>query len=326
MRLSIIIPTYNTNITDIFGLLSSIRTQLAVDWTQVETIIVNDAGEPMPGTLFGCFAPLKIRQISLADNGGPGVARQAGIDAAEGEYLMFADADDVLHNVGVLAAVLGEITEAGQPDILVTKWLEEVRTDDGRMVYTTHNTDWTWMHGKVIRAEFARQTGVRHHPDLRIHEDSYYLNCLSAHSPRVQESDTISYVWRWHDESITRRDGGVYTYQSVPTFLRAVGLADAYIEGVNRESMPERIAYRLCYIYHLTHSDGWIERPEYRRAAEEALVREIAPYMHWYDDCPEDQRRAVYAQTMQFAGGAIPDVSLNTWLEWIGLKGGEHEL
>ena len=319
MRLSIIIPTYNPDIADIFGLLSSIRTQLAVDWSQVEAIIVNDAGEPVPETLFGCFAPLRIRQINLASNGGPGVARQAGIDAAQGEYLMFADADDVLHNVGVLSAVLGEIDVAGGPDILMTKWLEEVRTDEGRMVYTTHMPDWTWMHGKLIRAEFALASGVRHHPELRVHEDSYYLNCLASHNPRTQESDTISYVWRWHNGSITRRQDGIYTYDSMPTFLHAVGLADAYIEGVNRESMPERIAYRLCYIYHLTHSDGWTLRPEYRRAAEEALVHEIAPYLHYYTDCPEDKRRAAYAQTLQYACGAIPDESLESWIRRIRL-------
>ena len=317
MRLSIIIPAYNPDIADILGLLGSIRTQLAVHWGQIETIIVNDAGKPVPEGVFGCFAPLKIRQISLAVNGGPGVARQAGIDAAEGEYLMFCDADDVLHNVGVLSAVLGEIDAAGCPDILVTKWLEEVWTDQGLMIYTTHGNDWTWMHGKVIRAEFVRQTGVRHHPDLRIHEDSYYLNCLSAHSPRVQESDTISYVWRWHGESITRRNEGAYSYDSMPTFLKAVGLADAYIEGVHPELMPERAAYRICYIYHLTHSDGWRERPEDRAKAETALAKEIAPYMHYYDDCPEELRRAVYAQTTQYAAGAIPDESLDEWIRRI---------
>lgn len=320
MRLSIIIPAYNPNIADIFGLLSSVRTQLAVDWAEIEVIIANDAGEPLPDGLFGLFAPLRIRQISLPVNAGPGIARQTGIDAATGDYLMFADADDVLHNVGVISAILGEIA-TGEPDILITKWIEEVRTDAGPMVYTTHNMDWTWMHGKVIRAAFVRESGVRHHPDLRVHEDSYYLNCLSAHSPRVQESDTISYVWRWHDESITRRDSAAYSYDSMPTFLRATALADAYIEGVRPELLPERVAYRISYIYHLTHSDAWTEEAhrDARATAEEALAGTLSPMMHYYADASEDVRRRLYADTMQYAGGAIPGESISEWMRRIGL-------
>jgi len=100
--LSIIIPHYQEKERDLFPLLSSIAGQLGVDFSDIEVILANDGGGA--GTLNQDFLSLfdcDIRQVELAENGGPGVARQAGLDAARGEYVMFCDADDALHNVGV---------------------------------------------------------------------------------------------------------------------------------------------------------------------------------------------------------------------------------
>ena len=322
MRLSIIIPSYNPNPADLLGLLASIRIQLAVDFEGVEVIIVNDAGAPLPKGLCGMFSPLKIRKIDRTKRGGPGMARQSGIDAAQGEYVMFCDADDTLHNVGVLSAIRIELEQGDHPDILLTKWIEEVRQKDGTYIYTTHDADWTWMHGKVIRRDFIASSGVRHHPELLVHEDSYFLNVLSSHSPKVRSCDVISYVWRWHDGSITRRNSSEYSFKSLPYFLHAVSLADAEILKIDPALMPERIAYRACYIYHLLGSPEWRlkEHAADRQATEEAFRKEVSPFWNYWKEAPEGVKQSVYHATMGFSCGAIPDESLSGWLKRIGME------
>lgn len=315
MFLSIIIPAYNPDPGDLFCLLSSIRTQLAVDFSEIEVLIVNDAGRKIDESTFKLLSPLRVQVINRRENGGPGMARQTGIEAARGEFLMFCDCDDVLHNVGVLSAIALELQ--GEPcDLLVSKWLEELKSDDGRMVYINHDPDWTWMHGKVFRRSFILDNHLQHHPDLRIHEDSYFLNVLSACLPRMKYSELTSYVWRWHDGTITRRNNAEYSFSSVPEFLRAVGMADEVIEAAHPEMMPERVVYRTCYLYHMLHSAPWQERGKvgYLKSAESTFRTRVAPYWHYWAEAPEDLKLRIYRDTMHFLGDTIPEESLPSWI------------
>jgi len=45
----------------------------------------------------------------MKENKGPGVARQVGLDAAQGKYVMFCDADDMIHNSGIIGAMIQEM-------------------------------------------------------------------------------------------------------------------------------------------------------------------------------------------------------------------------
>ena len=96
--LSVIIPRYKETEKELFPLLASVSTQAGIDFSDVEVIIASDGGGAgaLDKNFLGLFG-MEIRQVSLAENKGPGVARQAGLDAARGEYVMFCDADDILH-------------------------------------------------------------------------------------------------------------------------------------------------------------------------------------------------------------------------------------
>ena len=104
--ISIIVPYYKESTEMLFPLLSSINNQLGIDFNKIEVLLVNDgANNRLPEEFLGMFNNLDIRTCCLMENRGPGVARQCGIEEAQGEYVMFCDADDVLHNVAVLARV-----------------------------------------------------------------------------------------------------------------------------------------------------------------------------------------------------------------------------
>lgn len=93
MLVSIIMPYYNAAkyITDT---VAAIKAQTCSDW---ELIIIDDCS-PARDTekvLKGIAAmDARIRVMRTPKNGGAGMARNVGIDAAKGRYLAFCDSDD----------------------------------------------------------------------------------------------------------------------------------------------------------------------------------------------------------------------------------------
>jgi len=106
--LSIIIPSYKETEKKLMPLLSSINNQVGIDLSKIEIILVRDGTKPIDLSQFHLL-DITIQQKVLSINQGPGVARQFGLSNAIGKYVMFCDADDSLHNVGSLGAMLQEM-------------------------------------------------------------------------------------------------------------------------------------------------------------------------------------------------------------------------
>lgn len=89
---SVLIAAYNAE-----GFLSrAVETALAQTHPPLEVLIVDDASTDGTRTLVERLSSKdnRIRLIAMATNGGPSVARNAGIAAAKGEWIAVLDADD----------------------------------------------------------------------------------------------------------------------------------------------------------------------------------------------------------------------------------------
>lgn len=93
MFFSIVIPIYNVSKFVRRG----VECILAQDFDDFELILVDDGSTDGSGTLCDREAAMcsKIKVIHQ-DNSGAGPARNAGIDAAVGEYVAFFDIDDIV--------------------------------------------------------------------------------------------------------------------------------------------------------------------------------------------------------------------------------------
>lgn len=321
--LSIVVPRYRETEKDIFPLLSSVSGQVGIDFSDLEVIIANDGGGA--GLLDNDFLALfgmDVTQVSLEENCGPGVARQAGLDVAKGEYVMFCDADDTLHSVGVLGALIQE-AERSVPDILTSSWLEEIRDEDGSFRYITHEIENTWLHGKLLRRQFLVQNGIRFHEKFRVHEDSYFLCIAAAVAGRSVHLPVTSYVWKYHPDSITRRDGAVYTYASIPTFIEACSAAHKEVEKRNPAQMEHKILQFTLYNYFCFHQPGWQapENAKYLEASEQAFAAHMLPFWHYWKDAPRQRLTEVYNQerARSFAG-CVESETVQDWLRRIGME------
>ncbi|MBI4567901.1 MAG: glycosyltransferase [Planctomycetes bacterium] len=91
---SVIIPTFNRPAL-LAGALAGLDAQ---QFRGFETIVVNDAGGDVAPVIrpFHESGRLEIAYLPLGENGGPGRARNRGIERARGEHLVFLDDDDAL--------------------------------------------------------------------------------------------------------------------------------------------------------------------------------------------------------------------------------------
>jgi glycosyltransferase involved in cell wall biosynthesis len=88
---SVVIPAYN-----VAGFIAqALDSVLAQTYRNFEIVVVND-GSPDTPALEAALAPYRDRIAYITqENGGPGVARNAGIECTSGELVAFLDADDV---------------------------------------------------------------------------------------------------------------------------------------------------------------------------------------------------------------------------------------
>ena len=104
MKLSVIVPVYNVE-GYIAACIASLQRECARR-ENCEIIIVNDGSEDASMDIVRNWS-WGATNVSYIDqqNGGLSSARNAGIDAAKGEYLWFIDSDDAIEN-GCLAKIL----------------------------------------------------------------------------------------------------------------------------------------------------------------------------------------------------------------------------
>ena len=92
-KISVIIPIYNVE-NYLPRCLDSCISQTLYD---VEFICVNDGSTDRSAEILAAYAEMDKRiRIITKENGGLSSARNAGLDAARGKWIMFLDSDDFL--------------------------------------------------------------------------------------------------------------------------------------------------------------------------------------------------------------------------------------
>src|SRR5262249_24694081 len=90
---STIIPVFNRSTL----LVDSVSSALQQTYPQLEVIIVDDAStDDTPQVIASlCGRDSRVRSVRR-ENGGPGLARETGRQAARGEFIQYLDSDDLL--------------------------------------------------------------------------------------------------------------------------------------------------------------------------------------------------------------------------------------
>ncbi|BBC33631.1 Glycosyl transferase [Streptomyces graminofaciens] len=131
-RFSVIVPAYKVQ-AYLHECLDSVLSQ---PFTDLELIVVDDASPDGCGAIADEVAARdsRVRAVHLSRNAGPGPARNAGMEHATGDYLLFLDGDDTFAP-GALQAIADRVKESGEPDVLVhdfarTSWSGDTVRDE----------------------------------------------------------------------------------------------------------------------------------------------------------------------------------------------------
>ena len=108
-KVSIVVPVYNVD-KYLKQCLNSILNQSYVDW---ECIVIDDGSTDLSWKICDTFASKDDRiRVIHQKNQGVSKARNVGIDAAKGEFLVFIDPDDYI-NEDYLCALINDQKETG---------------------------------------------------------------------------------------------------------------------------------------------------------------------------------------------------------------------
>lgn len=219
-RLSIILPFYAEDLETIEPMLSSINNQQACTPSYYELILVNDCG---PSTITEedvkkYLWKFDSRIIKMKENGGPGNARQFGIDNSKAEYVLMGDCDDVLHNNLVFNFFENQLYR-DQPDAAHTNWFSHNYIPNVGDVIQPMGLEFTWFFGKFYKRSFLEQNNLRMHPDLRVHEELQIVRLAPYYSNNIKHYDFPTYIWSTSEGSITRKNNGEYAYTGNATYM-----------------------------------------------------------------------------------------------------------
>lgn len=211
---SIIIPVYKVE-KYLSKCVESVLSQSFYDW---EAILVDDGSPDNCPVLCDSYAK-KDKRIKVVHkpNGGLSDARDAGIAAANGKYILFLDSDDYLYSDTVLAEILNSLKIANFPEIcylpneywssnpnsvsskykdetlLLEKFLKRVIKN-----YYLHTAGQQF----VLRLDYLKENGLRFKKGI-LHEDELWFAQILMQVKKVHICPCVFYFY------VDNRDGSI---------------------------------------------------------------------------------------------------------------------
>lgn len=338
MKLQILVPHFKETPEEMEPLLDSLALQQSVDFSEVGVIIAYDGPEatmlydpdlsPYPrlpevdSTIPASRYPFRIEHVLLPEHVGVSACRNAALDAATAEYVMFCDADDMFCDMCGLHIVFREIDNGGF-DTLISCFREETRNPEtGEPLYVNHDMDSTFVHGKVHRRAYLVDNGIRFNDNLTIHEDSYF-NILTrelADQDRAKYCPMPFYLWKWRDSSVCRHDPDYI----LKTFNNMIDSNDALVSEFVRRTREDKarffVGFMVMDAYYTMNKPEWLDKTHegYRNAVERRFSEYFAKHERMWESLSAQERVQISVGVRQrsaMEGMLMESVTIDQWLD-----------
>lgn len=321
MKLQILIPQYKETEDIIKPLLDSIEIQQNVDLVNdVGVIIVNDGTDTHLSKEFLEKYSYQI-EYYLDEHKGVSATRNACLDRATADYVMFCDADDMFYNACGLYIIFREFDNGF--DSFASVFIEETRDPVTKQpVYINHDMDSTFVHGKVHRRQFLIDNNIRWNDNLTIHEDSYF-NCLCQRlAKQLKHCPSPFYLWRWRDASVCRHDPK-YILKTYNNMLDSnTALIEQFLSRNRKEDAMFYATSMIYDAYFTMNKDEWLnqENKEYRHATERRFKEYWFKYKQLHDETPLQLKNQVIMalkNRMYMEGMILESLTFNEWIKQV---------
>lgn len=317
MKLQILVPQYKEKDSVIKPLLDSIAIQQSIPFDQIGIVICNDGSDVFLSDDFLKSYPFRIDYYKEPHRG-VSATRNACLDHATADYVMFCDADDMFYNACGLWILFREM-EIGF-DSLVSMFIEESRHPETKSVeYVNHEMDSTFVHGKVHRRLYLIEKGIRFNDKLTIHEDSYFNILCQNLSQNVKYCQTPFYLWKWRDESVCRHD----PKYMLKTYRNMLDSNDALIDEFLSRGMQDKAMFFTAFMifdaYYTMNKPEWIdqENQEYRNSTEKRFAVWFRKHEDMWVNIPVNDKMLISNQVRSrsvMEGMRMEAVTIDGWL------------
>lgn len=217
MFLSIIIPHYNLSQHLLKRCLDSILA-IELPTEDYEIIVVDDGSDTPPRWIAEAYTTANIKLIESEHNC-QGAARNIGIDAAQGEYIQFIDADDTLQCNNAIPQCIKKLQQE-HPDLLrfrykvCPKYKAPKKKGEQQVTFGNTISGAAYMAGNnlpasvccyFVKAELLKKKNIRFTNGI-FHEDEEFSTILHYHAQTLVECDAAIYNYCIRNSStITER-------------------------------------------------------------------------------------------------------------------------
>lgn len=220
--ISVIIPVYNVE----DYLERCLKTVLAQTYENLEILLIDDGSTDGSGRICDEASEKDTRiRVWHTENQGPSAARNLGLDHVQGQYLLFADGDDILSVEYV--SFLYEQLQKSKADIAVCRY---VATKDGAFEETNGTKQLVWFGKEALEnllyqkyyttgpvcKLFCREVfdGIRF-PLGTLYEDTLAIAMAMGKARQVVYSDAIKYGYYQRAGSTMRSTYQEETWQYI---------------------------------------------------------------------------------------------------------------
>lgn len=346
VKVSVIVPVFNAA-KYLPECLHSIRRQTL---KEIEVICVDDGSTDDSAEIVRAFARLDSRfRLLQQENAGAGVARNAALAVATGEYLSFCDPDDWYdaemleamyatagrERADVVMCALSRFDSATRREISVMRIISpsiKGRLADKRCLAAEELDDCLLTIGgngpcnKLFRHEIVKAHGLRFQP-LRRTNDLFFVKSFLAHAERLAFLERPFYHYRRGISSATTNDAlaGSFCFacEAVRDHLSACGLMTPY-----RHSFCRMVVGSFIFNFRSISSDAALERwfadvgPRVKRMLSDCPL-EAAPtaklersvFIAVRDDAPLADFRKLLEQPSKKPAASAPSDSVEKKIE-----------
>ena len=257
--ISVIIPVFN-NAKDIGRCLQSVNGQ---SFDDMEVVIIDDGSTDGSVDIIKAYAGGNVKiKYFIEEHHGVSSARNIGIEAAQGKYILFIDADDEIED-NYMRNIVDEVQCYGV-DILL--WgikrcfadgrIEEWKLDNKKILgrkdflenlpsgqYGQHKGIYGFVCNKMVKREIVNCFHLRFDTTLNLMEDySFFLDCY-AHCETFMCLSETGYRYKIHDNHLEGHKPREVSYmQLIDVQTKCIDLLKE--EGVWTTS-NEQILYRV---------------------------------------------------------------------------------
>ena len=168
MRISIIIPVYNTE----QYLPRCIDSILSQSFTDYELLLIDDGSTDGSNALCDAYAEKDNRiRVFHKENGGVSSARNLGLKEAKGEWICFVDSDDELQPAGLQTMVDGISNEV---DMVMAGIIDQNKA----LLMMYPSADMPYMGypwGKLYKRNLVLERNISFNEHIRIKEDTLFV-------------------------------------------------------------------------------------------------------------------------------------------------------